>query len=57
MFLQSFNKTTGKKSQMPVNVVPTDKRFRGPYSGELAYVPGEHQSHFGTCTEPERFRS
>ena len=56
MFLQSRNKKTGLKSHVPVNVVPTDDKHRGPHSGETAFVWGEHQSHFMTCTEAEHFR-
>ena len=47
---------TKSGKRMPVNVMPTDKRFRGPNAGELDYVHGEHQSHFATCVEADRFR-
>ena len=50
-----FVKTKNGK-QMPVNVMPTEKPFRGPNAGELMFVYGEHQSHFQTCPEAPRFR-
>jgi hypothetical protein len=42
---------------MPVNVMPTMKPFRGPNAGETSFQYGVHQSHFATCPEAERFRS
>lgn len=48
---------TRNGKRMPVNVLPTDPKFRGPNAGELDYVHGEHQSHFATCDDPQRFRS
>lgn len=56
MFLQSFNKKLGTRSRMPVNVLPTDKRFRAPYSGDVAYLHNEHQNHWSTCSDPGAFR-
>jgi hypothetical protein len=47
-----FLKTLGGK-QMPVNVVPTLKGYRGPNAGEVIYVVNEHQSHIRTCDDPE----
>ncbi len=41
---------------MPVNVVPTDPKFRGPSAGELKFKYGEHESHFATCPEASVFR-
>ncbi len=57
VFLQSVNKSTGKLSRMPVNVTPIDKKFRGPWANEVSYIYGQHESHWGTCSEPDRFRS
>lgn len=42
---------------MPVNVNPTDARYRGPNAGELAYVHGAHQSHFATCPAAQKHRT
>lgn len=56
MFLQSMNQKTLKRSRMPVNVVPTSGAYRGPYSGEIDYVHGQHQSHFATCSNASEFR-
>jgi hypothetical protein len=57
VFLQTLNAKTGKRGRMPVNVLPTDKKFRGPNAGEIDYLHGIHQSHFATCPEAGRFRS
>lgn len=43
-------KTKHQKS-IPVNVVPTASKYRGPRPGELKFVFGEHQCHFDTCTK------
>ena len=44
---------TRKGKWMPVNVVPTEREFRGPNAGELKFRYGEHQPHFVTCTDPQ----
>lgn len=41
---------------MPVNVVPTNKLYRGPNAGETEFVYGEHESHFSTCPAATSFR-
>lgn len=51
-----FLKTKSGK-QMPVNVMPTSPKLRGPNSGETAFVFGEHQSHFATCSQADDWRS
>ena len=43
-------KTKGGKG-IPVNVLPTDSKYRGPRPGELRYIFGDHQCHFDTCTK------
>jgi hypothetical protein len=49
---------TSKGSLMPVNVMPTSPKFRGPNSGEITFQQGQHQSHFATCTDdPASFRT
>lgn len=50
-----FLKTRAGK-RMPVNVTPTKPEFRGPNHGEIEYVHGEHEPHWGTCDDAERFR-
>jgi len=57
VFLQSFNTRTRTRSRMPVNVVPTKRDYRGPNAGEVSYVHGQHQPHWATCPESDRFRS
>ena len=39
-----------------VNVVGNGESFRAPNHGETHYCHGEHQSHFGTCSDPNSFR-
>lgn len=42
--------------RMPVNVMPTDAKFRGPNAGETDYQYNVHQSHFQTCPDSPAFR-
>lgn len=42
---------TRTRKRIPVNVMPTETKFRGPKAGELKFVVGEHQCHFDTCTK------
>ena len=47
---------TKKGNRMPVNVVPTDAKFRGPSAGELEYAHGVHQPHWATCEHAPDFK-
>lgn len=48
---------TKRGKWMPVNVVPTESKFRGPTAGELKFKYGEHEPHWSTCTEAHVFRT
>jgi len=48
---------TAKGKNMPVNVLPTESKFRAPHSEEVNFVYGEHQSHFQTCPDAKKFRN
>jgi hypothetical protein len=48
--------TTHNGAKMPVNVLPTDAKFRGPTAGETQFVHGEHQPHWVDCPDAEDFR-
>lgn len=47
---------TKKRKWIPVNVVPTESKFRGPNAGETKFVYGEHQPHFMSCPCAGEFR-
>ena len=47
---------TKKGTQMPVNVIPTQSKYRGPNAGEASFVYGQHQPHWATCPEADSFR-
>ncbi len=47
---------TKKRKWIPVNVIPTESKFRGPNAGETKFVYGEHQPHFQTCPCAGEFR-
>lgn len=56
VFLQSINKKTGKRGRMPVNVRVTTPKYRPPNAGEIDFVYGQHEPHWGTCPEAEYFK-
>lgn len=56
VFLQSFNQRTKKRGRMPVNLRPTTPKFRPPNAGEIDFIYGQHEPHWGTCPEAEYFK-
>ena len=47
---------TKRGKYIPVNVVPTDSKKRGPNAGETKFSYDEHESHFATCPDAPVFR-
>ncbi len=47
---------TKRGKWIPVNVVPTESKFRGPSAGEAKFIHDEHQAHFVTCPDAPVFR-
>lgn len=47
---------TRAKRRMPVNVTPTDAKYRAPRDDDTHYVHGEHEPHWWKCPDAPKFR-
>lgn len=47
---------TKKRKLIPVNVRPTDKKYRAVKHDEYDYRHGEHEPHHSTCPNVGEFR-